>query len=365
MTITRPLIIGLGGVGTLLALLLRDSGMQVTALDQHKSPTLPDGVAFITGDVRDSAALTQILKAHDAVISCLPFNLTLGVAQAAHAAGIHYFDPTEDIATTAEVIKLAQSARHSMIPQCGLAPGAVGIIGAHMARLFDPGALRYIRLRCGALPQSPSGQLGYAGNWSLEGLINEYIADCDVIADGQRRKILPLRNEEILRINGTTYEAFTTSGGLGTMTETFAGQVETLDYKSIRYHGHLTGMRLLLEDLRFRHDPTALVKYIRHALPPDDEDRVLIHVSVQGEIKGRMQTKTLIAQYDPIMIGGQNRPAILWTTATSIAAVIEMVAKGDLPQSGFVKQENIPLPQFLQTTGGKYYAQYCPKLAGL
>ena len=365
MTITRPLVIGLGGVGALLASLLRDAGMAVTALDHRVGQQQPDGVVCITGDVRDGAALTKILENHDAVISCLPYHLTLAVAQAAHSAGIHYFDPTEDVATTEAIVKLAPSARRAMIPQCGLAPGVVGIVGAHIARRFDPGTLRYIRLRCGALPQSPSGQLGYAGNWSLEGLIHEYIADCDVIADGKRQKIPALRNEEVLRIDGMTYEAFTTSGGLGTMTETFAGQVETLDYKSIRYPGHLTGMRLLLEDLRFRHDPDALIKYIRHALPPDDEDRVLIHVSVQGAVKGRMQTKTLVAQYDPVVIGGQNRPAILWTTATSIAAVIEMVSRGTLPQNGFVKQEDIPLPQFLQTTGGKYYAQHCPKLTGL
>ena len=189
MTITRPLVIGLGGVGALLASLLRDAGMAVTALDHRVEPQPPDGVACITGDARDGAALAKILKNHDAVISCLPFHLTLAVAQAAHDAGIHYFDPTEDVATTESIVKLAQSARHAMIPQCGLAPGVVGIIGAHIARQFDPSTLRYIRLRCGALPQSPSGQLGYAGNWSLEGLIHEYIADCDVIADGKRQKI--------------------------------------------------------------------------------------------------------------------------------------------------------------------------------
>lgn len=365
MAITRPLVIGLGGVGALLALLLRDIGMTVTAMDQRNSQLLPDGVTFVTGDVRDRAALTERLIHHDAVISCLPYHLTLAVAQAAHDAGIFYFDPTEDVATTDAVIALALTAKRAMIPQCGLAPGVIGIIGSHIARKFDPGTLRYIRLRCGALPQSPSGHLGYASNWSLEGLIHEYIADCDVIADGKRQKIPALKNEEVLRIDGMTYEAFTTSGGLGTMTETFAGQVETLDYKSIRYPGHLTGMRLLLDDLRFRQEPDELIKRMRHALPPDDEDRVLIHVSVQGAMAGRLQTKTLVAQYDPIKIDGKHRPAILWTTATSIAAVIEMVSKEHLPQRGFVKQEEIPLPQFLQTRHGQNYSQACPKLAGL
>jgi saccharopine dehydrogenase-like NADP-dependent oxidoreductase len=220
-------------------------------------------------------------------------------------------------------------------------------------------------LRVGALPRHPTGQLGYAGNWSLEGLIHEYIADCDVIADGQRQKVAPLRNAESLRLDGVEYEAFTTSGGLGTLTETLKGQVETLDYKSIRYPGHLAGMRLLLEDLRFRQSPDELVKRIRYALPPDDEDRVLMHISAQGEIKGRLQTRVLVAHYDPIELAGKMRPAILWTTAASIAAVVELAASGKLPAKGFVKQEQIPLPVFLKTAHGKLFAKYCPKLESL
>ncbi len=365
MTIKNPLIIGLGGVGGLLAILLRDIGMSVTAMDQRSPAYIPSGVQFIAGDVQDVKTLEGILKNHDAVISCLPFHLTLTLAEAAYKAGIPYFDPTEDVKTTEAVRKLAQSAQKTMIPQCGLAPGAVGIIGAHLASKFDAGTLHYLRLRVGALPQSPTGQLGYAGNWSLAGLVHEYIAECDVIADGKHIKVPALRNAEILRIDGVEYEAFTTSGGLGTMTETYAGKVETLDYKSIRYPGHLSGIKLLLEDLRFRDSPDDLVKRLGFALPPDDEDRVLMHVSAQGEIEGRLQTKVLVASYDPLMIDGKYRPAILWTTAASIAAVVEMVSKGDLPQKGFVKQEEIPLPAFLKTTYGKFYATHCPKLESL
>jgi saccharopine dehydrogenase (NAD+, L-lysine-forming) len=365
MKIKKPLIIGMGGVGSLLAALLSESGMKVTAMDRAKPANLPKGVAFVSGDVTNEKALARILKNHDAVISCLPFHLTLALAKAAHKAGIYYFDPTEDVKTTDAVRTLAKTAKKPMIPQCGLAPGIIGIIGAHLAHQFDKNTLSFLKLRVGALPQHPTGQLGYAGNWSLEGLIHEYIADCDVIADGQRRKIPPLRNHEVLRIDGMEYEAFTTSGGLGTLTETLKGKVETLDYKSIRYPGHLSGMRLLLEDLRFRKNPDELVKLIRVALPPDDEDRVLMHISAQGEIKGRLQTKVLVAQYDPVKLAGKMRPAILWTTATSIAAVVELAGTGKLPARGFVKQEEIPLPAFLSTTHGKLFAKHCPKLTSL
>jgi saccharopine dehydrogenase (NAD+, L-lysine-forming) len=365
MQIKKPLIAGMGGVGSLLAALLGDIGMKVTALDKNKSAAVPKGVRFISCDIEDSAALAKLLRNHDAVIACLPFHLTLALAKAAQKAGIYYFDPTEDVKTTDAVQKLAKAAKKTMIPQCGLAPGIIAIIGAHLARQFDKGMLRTLKLRVGALPQHPTGQLGYAGNWSLEGLIHEYIADCDVIMDGVRRKVPPLRNHEILRLDGVEYEAFTTSGGLGTMTQSFAGKVDTLDYKSIRYPGHLSGMKLLLEDLRFRTSPDDLVKRIRYALPPDDEDRVLMHISAQGEIKGRLQNKVFVAQYDPIRIDGKMRPAILWTTAASIAAVVEMASTGKLPGHGFVKQEDIALPAFLKTTHGKLFVKQCPKLGGL
>jgi saccharopine dehydrogenase-like NADP-dependent oxidoreductase len=365
MKIRKPLIAGTGGVGGLLAVLLHELGMKVSAFDKSKNPSLPKGISFIAGDAADRPALARILKNHDAVIPCLPFHLTLTVAKAAHKAGIAYFDPTEDVKTTAAVQKLARTSKKLMIPQCGLAPGLIGIIGAHLAAAFDKGTLRTLKLRVGALPQHPAGQLGYAGNWSLEGLIHEYIADCEVIADGKNQRVPPLRNHEILRIDGVEYEAFTTSGGLGTMTESFKGKVETLDYKSIRYPGHLAGMRLLLEDLRFRNSPDELVKRIRYALPPDDEDRVLMHISAQGEIRGRLQNRVLVAQYDPLKIAGRMRPAILWTTAASIAAVIEMAGTGKLPARGLVKQEDIPLGAFLATMHGRLFAEQCPKLKGL
>ena len=68
-----------------------------------------------------------------------------------------------------------------MIPHNGLAPGFIGMLGAYLAQQFEPGALRHIKLRVGALPQHPTGQLGYAVNWSPEGLLRSYTAACDVL----------------------------------------------------------------------------------------------------------------------------------------------------------------------------------------
>ena len=116
------------------------------------------------------------------MLSCLPYHLNKSVSSAAHALGVHYFDLTEDVQTTRHVRQLAQTSKGIMAPQCGLAPGFVGIVGAHLGEQFDK--VRSIRLRVGALPQNPTGLLGYAFNWSHEGVVNQYLNDCEVIEEG-------------------------------------------------------------------------------------------------------------------------------------------------------------------------------------
>ena len=355
-------VLGIGGVGHLVATLLRDLGVSVRGVDARPDPDLPDGIDFIHGSIEDPALARAAFDGQDAVISCLPYRNTLAAAEAAHAAGLHYFDPTEDVATTKAIRRLADGARQLMIPQNGLAPGFIGILGAALARQFDDEGLRHIRLRVGALPQNPIGQLGYAGNWSLHGLVHEYIADCEAIVNGRPRIVPALRNPEIIRIFGEEFEAFSTSGGLGTMADSYAGRVESLNYKSIRYSGHLNCMRLLLEELRFRNNPDALVELLADALPPDDQDRVLIHASVQGNLDGRLQTREIVADYRPLTIAGRSYTAIMWTTAAALVAVVELAAAGRIPDRGFVRQEEIPLDDFMSTSTGRLYADNHPTL---
>jgi saccharopine dehydrogenase (NAD+, L-lysine-forming) len=365
MAIRKPLIVGMGHVGSLIALLLTELEMQVAGVDREPLPSIPANIDFTSADITDPHSLAALCRGKDAVIVCLPYPLILGVAQVAHRLGIHYFDLTEDVATAHAIRTLATSAVAVMIPQNGLAPGLIGMLGAYLAQQFEPGTLRHIKLRVGALPQHPTGQLGYAVNWSPEGLLRSYTAVCDVLVNGKRHTVPALSNPEILRIGGVTYEAFTTSGGLGTMAETYEGHVETLDYKSIRYPGHLASMHLLLEELRFKDDLRGLVQRIRLALPPDDADWVLVHASAQGNQHGTLQTQALVMEYRPIEIGHRPRTAIAWTTAASLAAVVELVSEGTLPQQGFVKQEDIPLRAFLHTTTGRLFAEHYPALQAL
>ncbi|MBT6491986.1 MAG: L-lysine dehydrogenase, partial [Deltaproteobacteria bacterium] len=218
-TIEKVLVIGMGKVGSLVGTLLHETGFQVTGMDAAE----PQGLAFsvIKGDVKNPESLGASLKEVDAVVSCLPYDLNINVAHAAHAAGIHYFDLTEDVPTTKAILELSETSKGLMAPQCGLAPGFIGIVGSHLTKAFTK--IRAINLRVGALPQNPTGLLGYAFNWSPAGVVNEYLNDCEVIKDGKIMAVPAMEDNETIFINGLHLEAFTTSGGLGTMCETYEG----------------------------------------------------------------------------------------------------------------------------------------------
>jgi saccharopine dehydrogenase (NAD+, L-lysine-forming) len=347
--INRVAVLGLGRVGTLAATLLHETGFEVTGFDV-RSPH--DKVPFRVAQKSASSekAARALLAGFDAVLSCLPYRLNLGIATAAHGLGLHYFDLTEDVPTTKAIREMSRTSKTVMTPQCGLAPGFVAIVGAHLAEQFDH--LRSIRLRVGALPQHPTGLLGYAFNWSPEGVVNEYLNDCEVIEEGQHKWISSMEWIEQIYVNGIHLEAFTTSGGLGTMCETYLGHVENLDYKSMRYPGHVTLMNFFFHELLMRERRDLAGDILTHAKPPVDDDVVHFHVSAEGDIDGRLQRREFVRSFYPQKISGQVWTAIAWTTSASACAVIEMVSRGDLPNTGFLKQEHIPLEPFLRTRNG-------------
>lgn len=351
MSFSKIAVLGLGKVGHLAAELLAEAGFDVTGIDAR-----PHAGRFATrqADLGDLAGMEALLKPYQAVLSCLPYALNKGVASAAHALGIHYFDLTEDVPTTRHIRELAKTARGLMAPQCGLAPGLVGIIGADLAAQFD--RVRSIRLRVGALPQNPTGLLGYAFNWSPEGVVNEYLNDCEVIEEGAQKTVSAMEWLETIYVHGTRLEAFTTSGGLGTMCETYAGRIENLDYKTMRYPGHVELMNFFFHELLMRENRAEAGRILTNAKPPVEDDVVYLHVAAEGWQGEQLRRKEFVRAWKPIDIGGRSRTAIAWTTSASVVSVIEMVRAGALPQRGFLKQEEIPFAPYLATRTGALFS---------
>ncbi len=354
MSFGTVLVLGLGKVGLLAATFLDEAGVEVVGIDQ-RAPRHETSFPTRTCDISDLATLRAELASAEAVLSCLPYHLNRPIAEVAHALGIHYFDLTEDVGTTRAIVELSKTSAGLMAPQCGLAPGFVSIVGAAQIASFDE--CRSVRMRVGALPQYPTGLLGYSFNWSPEGVVNEYLNDCEVVEEGVRKWVSSMEWRETLVIGGRQLEAFTTSGGLGTMCDTYAGKVANIDYKTIRYPGHMDLMNFFFHELLMRERRELAAEILTNAKPPVNDDVVYVHVATEGHIDGHLRRTEFVRSYMPKMVGGMMSTAIAWTTAGSVAAVIEMVRKGSLPRSGLLRQEDIPFDAFLATPTGRLFAE--------
>src|SRR6202522_3049424 len=355
----RIAIVGAGKIGSMIAELLVGSGdYAVTVIDRSKSALdrleTAATVTKVAADITQGDALQKMLKDKYAVLSAAPYHATRLIAEAAKSAGAHYLDLTEDVASTRAVKQLAKGARTAFIPQCGLAPGFITIVASDLASHFDQ--LQDVRMRVGALPKFPSNALNYNLTWSTDGVINEYCEPCEAIVNGQLRETQALEELEEFSLDGVLYEAFNTSGGLGTLCETLAGKVRNLNYRTIRYPGHAAIMKALLNDLRLRDRRELLRDILENAVPVTLQDVVIIFVTVSGKRGGQLVQETYANKVYAAPMGGRVRSAIQITTAGGICAALDMLSAGHLPQSGLIRQEEIGLKAFLANRFGKVYA---------
>jgi saccharopine dehydrogenase-like NADP-dependent oxidoreductase len=354
------IVIGGGKIGAVIAQMLAESGdYAVKVLDRSAealAAILPyPHVTTAQVDVTHDAELDAAMTGAFAVLSAAPFHLTGRVAQSAARVGCHYLDLTEDVATTRTVKALAQNAKTAFIPQCGLAPGFISIAGAEIARGFE--RVEELRLRVGALPRFPSNSLGYNLTWSTEGVINEYCEPCEALVDGELREVEAMEGLETFSLDGVTYEAFNTSGGLGSLAEVLAGKARNLNYKSVRYPGHCALMKTLLGDLNLRHRRDLLQDVLEGAVPGTEQDVVVFFVTASGWRNGRLMQESYAGKVLGQRHGKGFWSAIQITTAAGICTVLDLLAAGRLPQQGYIRQEEIALGDFLANRFGKAYRQ--------
>lgn len=359
-------IVGAGKIGSMIAELLVGCGDYVVTVVDRSTQQLERletavAVTKVAADITQPDSLRPILAGKFAVLSAAPYHATRVIAEAAKAAGAHYLDLTEDVASTRIVKQLAAGARTAFIPQCGLAPGFITIVASDLASRFDE--LQDVRMRVGALPKFPSNALNYNLTWSTDGVINEYCEPCEAIVNGQLRETQPLEELEEFSLDGILYEAFNTSGGLGTLCETLAGKVRNLNYRTIRYPGHAAIMKALLNDLRLRERRDLLKDILEHSVPITLQDVVIVFVTVSGMRAGQLVQETYANKIYAAPMGGRVRSAIQITTAGGICAVLDMLSAGKLPQTGLIKQEEIKLAAFLENRFGRVYSMVTPAAA--
>lgn len=353
----KVVVAGAGKIGYAVAEMLAEAGDFAVTLVDHNAIALgarPLGGAQTTViDVADRNALSGVLSGADTVVSALPHFLEAAVAEAALAARVHYFNLTEDMATAKRIQSLAAGADRLFMPQCGLAPGFVAIVANHLVQQFDEP--QEVRLRVGALPQYPDNALKYNLTWSVDGLINEYCNPCEAIHDGAVVHTPPLEGLEDFLLDGVRYEAFSTSGGVGTLCESLVGRVRTLNYKTIRYPGHRDRIWMLARDLRLCQRREVFKDVIEHAIPVTRQDVVLIFVTVTGLRDALLSQESFVRR---IYGDGtpQGRSAIQKTTASGVCVLVDLLREGRLPSRGFLRQEDVSLADVLGNRFARIYA---------
>ncbi|MGC9954037.1 MAG: saccharopine dehydrogenase C-terminal domain-containing protein [Rhizomicrobium sp.] len=352
------MLVGSGKIGVAIAQFLSETGdYNLTVVDRD-----PASLSRMPGKnverreivIENPRALTDEMQGQDIVLSATPYHLTAIIAEAAKRAGAHYLDLTEDVESTRSIKKLAEGAETAFIPQCGLAPGFISIAAYDLAKKFDK--LRDVNMRVGALPVFPTNALKYNLTWSTDGLINEYCNPCESIRDGARGEVPALEETEHFSLDGTEYEAFNTSGGLGTLCDTLEGKVENLNYKTVRYPGHRDIVKMLVRDLRLGMRREILKDVLETAIPITYQDVVLIFVTVSGWRDGLLTQESYAKKIYAQTVGDRLMSAIQVTTAAGICAMCDLLVDGKLPQKGFVRQEETKLADFLSNRFGKYYA---------
>lgn len=357
-------VLGAGKIGELISGLLCHSndydvlladkadGVAAKVANAHKH----DRVAGFELDVADADELAAFIEFHqpDVLLSSLPYYCNPTVAKLARSNNCHYFDLTEDVQVTTQVRQIAADSSQAFVPQCGLAPGFISIAANELIGHFD--TIDTVKLRVGALPQNPSNILKYSLTWSTDGVINEYGNMCQSVVQGELADVLPLEGLEQIQIDGTRYEAFNTSGGLGSLAETHQGRVRNMDYKTMRYPGHCEIMRLLMNGLDLNNDRDTLKRILENSVPRTLQDVVIIYAAVKGSQQGQLREENYVSKVYPQRIAGRLWSAIQITTAAGICSVMDLVLSNPQNYQGFVAQEQFSLADILDNRFGKFYA---------
>ena len=327
----------------------------VADVDLAKAESIAHSVDPAKVDARHADAaiiseITELMRGHDSVISCVNYWYNAALSRAAIETGTNLCDlggnnyiVDEQLAMDAE----AKAAGINIIPDCGLAPGMVSILAMHGAARFDD--VDEIHIRVGGLPQNPQPPLSYQLVFSVEGLINEYIEVARVIRAGEITEVESMTELESLEFTGfPPLEAFQTSGGTSTLPDTFIGKIRELDYKTIRYAGHCDKFKTMIDlglcssdeitaDFQKVKPRKVFGELLQRHLPADGPDYVLVRLDFVGTKDGvnKKLRYDIIDKHDK----ATGMSAMMRTTAFPASIIAQMMARGDVLERGATPQE--------------------------
>lgn len=352
----RMLVLGAGLQGSACAYdLLRNPAVErVTIADLHPERLAPflkatrdPRLAPLTLDVSDGAAARRVMAEHDAAMSAIPYYFNAPMAAAAVDAKCHFSDlggNTEIVFEQKKLDAKAAAQGVSVVPDCGLAPGMVNILAAEGIRRMDQA--ERVKIFVGGLPQHPEPPLNYQIVYSLEGALDYYTTPSWVVRGGKRVSVDALSEVEEVDFPAPVgrLEAFHTAGGISTLPFAWEGKVDVMEYKTLRYPGHVAIMRpirelglLDLEPIQVKGQaviPRDL--FIAAVTPklhkPEGKDLVALRVEVSGTKNGKPQVAhwQLVDRYDE----AHGISAMMRTTGYSLSITGQMQADGRIKPEG-------------------------------
>ena len=268
----KMLVLGAGLQGSACAFdLLQDPEVtQVTLADIHPermarflSARNDPRLRPVSLDVTDHTAVAALMSDHAAVMSALPYYFNGHMATLAVASGCHFADlgGNTQIVMDQKTLNVEAHAKGlSIMPDCGLAPGMVNILAAEGIRR---------RIFVGGLPQHPEPPLNYHIFYSLEGALDYYTTPSWILRDGKRTTVDALSELEFVDFPAPVgkLEAFHTGGGISTMPFTWEGKIREMEYKTLRYPGHVAIMKPIRDLGLLDLEPTTVKG---HAVVPRD-----------------------------------------------------------------------------------------------
>ncbi|MGM0896796.1 MAG: saccharopine dehydrogenase C-terminal domain-containing protein [Bacillota bacterium] len=303
-------------------------------------------------DAGNDEELKAVMQQVDVVINALFYTFNEKVAKIAIECGVHSVDLGGHIGgATDKVLGMHEQAFEkgvTIIPDLGVAPGMINILTGYGASQLDQ--VESIRIYVGGIPLHPEPPLEYKHVFSLEGVFDHYTDPSHVIRGGELREVDSLSEIEPITFEGfNELEAFHTSGGTSTLTRTFR-DVDSLEYKTIRYRGHADKFRLLVDlGLTGRHGKVtagghevSLREVLLKVLEPitelgEDKDAVLLRVIVSGMKNG----EECSFQYEMVTVRDIETgvTAMAQATAYSISVVAQMIADGRIRKRGVYPPE--------------------------
>jgi len=356
-------IVGAGNIGFAIYQLLVSTGekYKVSIADQIENKNV-----FISEDhyvklkvtiptyEGESTQFNEFVSDKTLIINALPFHQNINLYKACRKSNVAYFDLSEDDALDKYIAQLLSDKEEIpfTMPHCGLAPGMSSIIANDLIKQVENP--QNVKIRVGALSQNATNKLRYYTSWSGEGLVNEYLGDCQIVKKGKADIVQALTGYEKITIDGREYEAFNTSGGIGSLARTLAENdfSGNIDYKTLRRIGHHDYVDFLFNDLQL--DQSSLTEIFKTCIPQTRKDEVVLYASVGNENEDALSYYKV---FRPTSINGRYFSAIEYTTAIGLLAMVELYVDEMLPQTGYIKQEDANWKDVLKTMYGSYYRE--------